>query len=133
VYAVDYGRARTGLAVLIAGVVLPLDPLLDGRWSALLGRLRALADEHGSGTVVLGLPLSASGKPTELSVEVEALASWLRAEGLVVVLETETGTTVEAIQHGMRDRRDGRLDSVAASVLLERYLAKSGQRGGSRA
>jgi RNase H-fold protein (predicted Holliday junction resolvase) len=103
---------------------------MDGRWSAVLGRLRALAVDHGSGTVVLGLPLSASGKPTELSIEVEALASWLRAEGLEVVLETETGTTAEALGQGMRDRRDGRLDSVAASVLLERYLARSGQPGG---
>lgn len=118
----DYGRVRTGIAALIGGLAIPLDPLVGEDWSGLLERMRALMSEHGEGPVVLGLPLSAFGRHTALSREVERLAAYLAGAGLDVVLESEVGTSAEARDAGVKDRRNGRFDSAAAAVLLKRHL-----------
>ncbi|OPL18967.1 MAG: hypothetical protein AVO35_03290 [Candidatus Aegiribacteria sp. MLS_C] len=132
---VDYGRSRTGFAVCLNGVVMPREPLLDSSWDRIAGRLLSMEEEAGPVTVVLGLPLSASGRPTELSREVEGLAGHLRERGFEVETVSEVGSSEEASDAsgnpGIRNRRgygngmghyDGRLDSMAAMVILKRYL-----------
>jgi len=122
--AVDYGRKRTGFAICLAGVVLPQNPLVDTTWTGIVRRIRTLQTEHGCGTVVLGLPLTSAGKPTELSSEVELLSAFLIREGFQVKLQRETGSTREAILNKPDDRRDGKQDSLAAAVILKRYLGQ---------
>lgn len=120
---VDYGRARTGFAVHLSGVVLPLDPMLNTTWEGIRKRLESIQGDSGRGPVALGLPLSASGRPTLLSREVEKLAEYLRERGFTVELVVETGTTAEAGRYTAEGgRRDGRLDSGAAMIILKRYL-----------
>ncbi|MFO8183443.1 MAG: RuvX/YqgF family protein [Candidatus Aegiribacteria sp.] len=120
---VDYGKARTGFALHMSGVVLPLEPMLNTTWEGIRERLESIHGESGRGTVVLGLPLSASGRPTQLSREVEGLAEFLRERGFSVDLVVETGSTAEAGRNtATGDRRDGRLDSMAAMIILKRYL-----------
>lgn len=120
----DYGKARTGFALHLSGVVLPLEPMLNTTWEGIRERLESIQVESGSGTVVLGLPLSASGRPTLLSREVEGLADFLRGRGFRVELVVETGSTAEAGSRSKEgSRRDGRLDSVAAMIILKRYLS----------
>jgi putative Holliday junction resolvase len=120
--AVDYGRKRTGFAVIVEGVVLPQEPLRQTTWSGISGRLAAMFAEFGPGTVVLGLPLSASGGETDLSGEVRELAGWLESEGFQVELLSEVRSTSEALELRPGDRRNGTTDSIAAAVLLRRYL-----------
>ncbi len=117
----DYGRERTGVAVMLAGVVVPQEPILRSTWTGILERLERLREEHGELLAVVGLPLTASGRRTELTGEVEALAAWLGERGVEVHLQDEVGTTAEAALMG-GDGRDGRLDSMAAAVILKRYL-----------
>ncbi len=121
--AVDYGRKRTGFAICLSGVVMPLDPLTDTTWNGIVKRLRQIHAENGAGTVIVGLPLTSGGKSTELSIEVEKLAEYLAKNGFSVKLVRETGSTVEADRVGRMNRlRDGRIDSLAAMVILKRYL-----------
>ncbi len=119
---IDYGRKRTGFAISISGVVMPLEPLSDTTWKKIDSRIHSIINEHGTSTVVLGLPLTAGGKETELSCEVEELADYLRNEGHIVELVRETGTTVEAQALRKNKRRDGKMDSIAAVIILKRYL-----------
>jgi len=118
---VDYGRRRTGLAMERQGVVLPLEPILASTWRKIAGRLSNLMEEEGELLVVLGLPLTASGRGTELSAEAEALAEFLIGRGFTVELQRETSSTLEADEL-RRGPRDGRTDSVAAALILKRFL-----------
>lgn len=122
--AIDYGRKRTGFAICLSGVVLPQDPLLNTTWTMIVQRIRTLQSKYDCGTVVLGLPLSFSGKPTELSNEVEQLAEYLGREGFEVELVREISSTKEAITQITDDRRDGKRDSLAAAIILKRYLGQ---------
>ena len=120
--AIDYGSVRTGLALCISQVVLPLEPLLRTTWSGIASRLEEVFSEYGQGLVVLGLPVSASGKPTALSEEVEKLGNWLTEKGFDVRFVNESCSTIEAREIRKGSRRDGRTDSLAAAILLKRYL-----------
>ncbi len=121
--AVDYGRNRTGFAICLVGVVLPLPPLTETTWNRVVDRLRHIQNENGTGRIILGLPLTAAGKPTELSDEVEKLSDYLEGRGFNVELVRETCSTAET-EGEIRDdhRRDGKRDSLAAMVILKRYL-----------
>lgn len=123
--AIDYGRKRTGFAICLSGVVLPQDPLTDTTWTMIVKRIRTLQSRYDCGTVVLGLPLTSSGKPTELSSEVEQLAEYLEREGFEIELMRETGSTKEAIMQKTNGSRDGKRDSLAAAIILKRYLGQA--------
>jgi putative transcription antitermination factor YqgF len=120
--AVDWGSKRVGIAVCISGVVVPQEPLLAPTPKRLAGRLREIARDYGPGRVVLGFPLAASGNRIPLCDEVEALAEKLREEGFEVHLQRETGTTLEARDLRGSHRRDGKTDSLAAAIVLKRFL-----------
>ncbi len=121
--AVDYGRNRTGFAICLAGIVLPLTPLTETTWNGIAGRLKHIQKENGTGTIILGHPLTAAGKPTELSDEVEKLSDYLENIGFVVELVRETCSTAETEGEARVNRqRDGKIDSLAAMIILKRYL-----------
>lgn len=122
---VDYGRARTGFALARDGVVIPLEPLRTGDWKSIRSRLLDLFDEHSAELAILGLPLTAGGRETELTSEVRRLAELLAEAGVPVEFCPESGTTLEAerLLAEIPSRGSGRMkDSVAAAVLLKRYL-----------
>jgi putative holliday junction resolvase len=121
--AIDYGRMRSGFAIYLSGIVLPLDPLVSSTWTGIAERLKSIRNEHGTLKVILGNPLSASGKPTELSDEVGKLAGYLVNSGFSVELVRETGSSAETeSDSGIYRQRDGRKDSLAAMIILKRYL-----------
>ncbi len=118
---VDYGRKKTGFAVFREGLVLPLDAVF-GTWSKIRGKLEELTGGEDDCKVVLGLPLSSTGKPTELSLEVEKLSEWLIESGYSVELINEVGSSAAAVLLlGKKDRK-GQVDSLAACEILKRYL-----------
>ncbi len=119
--AVDYGRRRTGIAVHIQGVVLPSEPV-RGTWKDILNRLDELRKRYGEVEVVLGHPLSALGKPTELSSEVEVLAERIKEMGFALHLVNEARSSREAVRLTGRKDRKGHVDSLAACEILKRYL-----------
>lgn len=117
----DYGRKKTGVAVFREGVVLPVDAVF-GSWGKIRSRLEELSARYEGIKIILGLPVSSSGKPTELSAEVELFSLWLSESGFVVELINEVGSTVAAMQLlGKKDRK-GRVDSLAACEILKRHL-----------
>ena len=121
--AVDYGRKRTGFAICISGIVLPLPPLTETTWDSIADRLKHIQNENGTGRIILGLPLTAAGKPTELSDEVKKLSCYLENKGFIVELVRETCSTIETESDArIYHRRDGKKDSLAAMVILKRYL-----------
>lgn len=121
VVGVDYGRKRTGLAAYLEGVVLPLEPV-QGGWENILDRIAELSERYCEISVVIGLPLSALGKTTELSGEVEQLAQKIREAGYLVELVNEARSSEEAQRlRGSKDRK-GHIDSVAACEILKRHL-----------
>lgn len=129
--ALDVGEARIGLAVGEEG-----SPFAFGRGylvrRGLEADLEAILDfvrREGLGKLVVGLPLRTDLKESPQARKVLPLVEALRARGVEVELLDERFTTRLAqrrLAHApKRVRKDkGRLDEMAAVVLLEGYLAR---------
>ena len=121
VLALDYGKARCGCAVSDPTGVLatPLEEVQAPASPRGLARLRELAGELEAERVVVGLPLSLSGRDSAQTVETREFAARLQAEvPLPVELYDERLTTRLAARTGGR----AGLDSRAAAHLLESWL-----------
>jgi putative Holliday junction resolvase len=131
VLALDYGSARCGCAVSDPTGVLatPLDPIAAPRTKRGLARLRSLVRQLGAERVVVGLPLSLSGRDSAQTVETRDFAAALQAAVAVPVeLYDERFTTRLAARTGGRASEDSR----AAAHLLESWLAAQPGDGGVR-
>ena len=123
VLALDYGSARCGVAVSdpTGTLATPLEPVLRPGTKKGFARVRSLVTELGAERVVLGLPLSLSGRDSAQTIETRAFAERLAAAVPVPVeLYDERFTTALALKAG----GSGSLDSRAAAVLLEEWLSR---------
>jgi putative Holliday junction resolvase len=127
---VDYGTKRIGLAVSSPlGTVHPrprrdrVTPEADLRF------LAALAAEEDVTAIVIGLPHHMDGARSDMEIEARAFAARLaKASGLPVFGTDERLTSQEAErilagQHKDPRQRKGRVDSAAACILLQDFLA----------
>ena len=131
ILAVDYGDARTGLAVCDAGELLarPVTVIQSHKMEEVLAQTAAAARSEGVGRIVVGNPINMNGTAGPRSELCQAFADRLRElSGLPVVLWDERSTTVSAI--GILNTTDTRgkkrkavVDAVAATLILESYLA----------
>ena len=123
VLALDYGRARTGVAVSdpTGQVARPLCVIERAATEAGLARLVELVRDEGIERVVVGLPLTLRGEHGEQAQETERFVESLRS-ALEVPVESfdERFTTDLADQSGARAPRD----AAAAAHLLSSYLTR---------
>ena len=131
IMALDYGDARTGVALsdLTGSIVGQTAVLPSRREDRLLEALEALVRDNEVGEVVMGYPRNMNGTEGPRAELYRAFAEKLSARlGMEVRLWDERRTTVEAHQilsehnyHGKK--RKNTVDAVAASLILEGYLA----------
>jgi putative holliday junction resolvase len=123
VLALDYGRARTGVAVSdpTGQVARPLCVVERAASEAGLARVAELVRAEGAERVVVGLPLTLRGEHGEQAQETERFAELLKA-ALDVPVESfdERFTTDLADQSGTKAPRD----AAAAAHLLSSYLTR---------
>ncbi|MGM9566184.1 Holliday junction resolvase RuvX [Evtepia sp.] len=130
IMAIDYGDARTGVALSdVTGLLAGQTFLVKSRKEAVvLEELAVLAQKQGAEELVLGYPKNMDGTVGPRAEKCVALAEKLRERtGLPVVLWDERRTTVDAHrilgEQGVRAKnRKDKIDSVAATLILEGYL-----------
>ena len=124
VVALDFGAARTGVAVSDATGTLarPVGIVEKAGTPAGLDRLVAVVGEHEAELVLVGLPLTLRGERGEQARATEAFVEALRTR-LAIPVETydERFTTTLAQQTGGRAPED----AVAAAHLLQGWLERA--------
>ncbi len=129
VMAIDYGDARTGIAISDAtGSIVGTTTVIHSRnRAATADAIVRLAREHGAERIVMGLPKNMNGTEGSRAALYREFATELEQKlEQPIILWDERRTTVEAHQilsgyHGKR--RKNTVDAVAASLILEGYLA----------
>jgi putative Holliday junction resolvase len=128
VLAVDVGRRRIGLAGCdpLGLTVTPLPPLRRGRFPVDLETITTLVQQRRIQALVVGLPLDASQQPTEQAYHCRRYGERLaRSLKLPLALVNEHASSWAAGErHGLHGDRSGALDSAAAALLLEQWLAE---------
>ena len=137
IMAIDYGDARTGVAVSDAtGLLAGYTTVIRSREpETVAAELARLAKEHGVEELVMGFPRNMDGTEGPRAEKCRAFAGAVEAAcGLRPVLWDERRTTVEAhaiLHAGGRKMKQHKknVDAVAASLILEGYLTFRRSRG----
>ena len=130
VIAIDFGDARTGIAVSDLTGTLAGEALTIQEWntSRLAQRIAFLAREKEADRLVLGLPKNMDGTEGPRAEKVRQFAELLKAEcDLPVIFWDERRSTIEAHDilraNGKKEKKHrAAVDAVAASLLLEGFL-----------
>ena len=129
VLALDYGRARTGVAVsdLTGTLARPLGVVENARSGSGLARIAELVRSEQPDRVVVGLPLTLRGTRGQQALETQRF---------VEALEAAVDVPVESFDERFTTRLAGRTpdgavsatDARAAAHLLASYLEWAGRR-----
>lgn len=135
VMGVDFGDARTGIAIsdLLCSIVGSTTVIHSRRMDKTVEQIVELIQQHDVGELVVGLPKNMDGTEGPRAQLCREFAGLLEEKsGLPVKMWDERRTTVEAHQilsdhnyHGKK--RKNTVDAVAASLILEGYLAFRGR------
>ena len=150
--AVDYGRARIGLALADTETRMarPLSTIDRVNRNEDMRRMRELVREHNVKQIVIGLPLRLDGTHGEMAEEAERFAQRVRKQiGVPVEMVDERLTSWEAERlleevqgrfiheenlTGSKKSKSGQrkmsVDAVAAAVILKEYLDHQEQTAG---
>lgn len=131
VMGIDYGDARTGIAVsdLLCSIVGTTTVIHSRNADKTLAEITRLVKESDVGQIVMGLPKNMDGSEGARAQLCREFAGRVEeATGLPVAMWDERRTTVEAHNilsehnyHGKK--RKNTVDAVAAALILEGYLA----------
>lgn len=129
ILACDVGLKRIGLAQCTQGIVLPLPAIVRKNRNQASRELSALLVKKQIEVLVVGLPSGGQAQHQDMIVRIKHFVGLVAFDGQIVYVD-EDYTSQEALEdlaHLGREARalaqkDGRLDSLSACYILERYL-----------
>lgn len=135
IMGIDYGDARTGVAIsdLLCSIVGSTAVVRSRNTEKAVADIVDLVRQNDVGQIVVGLPRNMDGSEGPRAALCREFAATLEAAtGVPVTMWDERRTTVEAhnilSQHNYHGKkRKETVDAVAASLILEGYLAFHGR------
>ena len=134
IVALDIGDVRIGVAVSdpTRTIASPVGVITPVGWGPDTRKIKEICDRYETALVVSGLPLNMDGSEGFQAAKVRDLCAQLTKAGLTVVFQDERLSTVtaeDALLEGNVSRADrkGKVDKVAAAIILEQYLHEHGK------
>jgi putative Holliday junction resolvase len=123
--AIDLGLKRIGLAYSAhKDIVTPLPAIMRENRNQASSDVKKVIEEWEIDEVVIGIPIGGSSED-EMRRRVEHFMKLVDFDGLVHY-QDEANSSLEAedlIKGDMRHIKDGRIDSISAMIILQRYLS----------
>lgn len=130
IIGIDYGQKRIGLAMSDPlGITSQPLPFLPND-SKIFHTLEKMVRENQVQEIVVGLPITMKGTPSEMTTEVEKFASKLQEfVEIPIFLQDERLSTMESEKilisaDVSRAKRKEVRDSMSASIILQDYLER---------
>ena len=121
--AIDIGLKRIGIAIcLTSDIVTPLQAILRKNRNQASRDTLNILKEWEIDTLIVGYPKSSE----EMQRRIKHFLNLLEFEG-EIIYQNEDMSSIEAeemTKGEIKHKRDGRIDSIAAKIILERYLSK---------
>jgi len=119
--SIDVGLKRIGLAINLTGnVVSPLSAILRKNRNQAVNEVNIFLKEWEIDKLIVGFPSSSENMQKRILHFVNLLKLDIPYE-----FQEENLSSIEAqdsIKGNIKYKRDGRIDSLAAKIILERYL-----------
>ncbi len=126
IIAIDLGLKRIGLALSVgAGIVTPLPAIERKNRNQAANDVKKVLNEYEATTVVIGIPMGSTTED-EMRRRVAHFMNLVEFNGEIAYQdESHSSQEAEALMKGeIRYKRDGRIDSLSAKIILERYLTQ---------
>jgi putative Holliday junction resolvase len=131
ILGVDYGSVRVGLSVSdpLGLIAQPIEAFRNDE--SLFVNLVQVSTRENVTLIVVGMPFNLKGQKAKKAKEVQMFIERLKNElGIEILTWDERFTTAIANQTMLamgtkkkeRQKKDGRIDSMAAAVMLQGYL-----------
>jgi len=121
---IDIGLKRIGLAICLQGdIVTPLPAILRKNRNQASNDVLNTLNEWEIDTLVVGYPSASE----DMQKRIKHFVNLLEFDKEVIFQE-ENMSSIEAedlMKGDIKYKRDGRVDSLAAKIILERYLSKN--------
>ena len=121
IIAIDVGLKRIGVAYTPnKSVVVPLPAIIRKNRNQAAREVEKVLKDYKADTLVVGLPMTNE----EMQIRIKHFISLLNFDGKIeFVDESYTSTIVENEMKGkIKYKRDGRVDSLVAKTLLEKFI-----------
>ena len=124
IIAIDLGLKRIGLAYSAdPNFVTPLNAVERKNRNQASAEVKEVIKEWSAEAVVIGIPIGGSSED-EMRRRVAHFMNLVDFEG-PVYYQDESHSSIEAqdsMKGFMKQKKDGRIDSLAAKIILERWL-----------
>jgi len=122
---IDVGLKRIGMAICLDGsIVIPQDAILRKNRNQAARDVNTFLKEWEIEKLIVGLPKDAVSSE-EMERRIKHFVSLLKLE-IAIDYQDEQSSSIEAkelTQGIFRHKKDGKIDSIAAKIILERYLS----------
>lgn len=124
IIAIDLGLKRIGLALSYGNtLVTPLPAIERKNRNQAANDVKKVLNEYEATTVVVGIPMGSTTED-EMRRRVAHFMNLVEFGGEIAYQdESHSSQEAEELMKGdIRYKRDGRIDSLSAKIILERYL-----------
>ncbi|MBZ7954575.1 Holliday junction resolvase RuvX [Campylobacter sp. W0018] len=121
--ALDVGLKRIGVALCIDKIALPLDAVIRKNRNQAATEIKKILQEYDISLLIVGIPKGGLSED-EMQRRIQHFVSLLEFEKEVIYVD-ESGTSKEALkfQRTNTRKKDGKLDSLAAFIMIRDYFA----------
>ena len=121
--SIDVGLKRIGVAICVgSNIVTPKDPILRKNRNQAARDVNTFLKEWDIKKLIVGFPSSSD----DMQKRIKHFVNLLELE-IPYEFQEENMSSIEAedmMKGQIKYKRDGRVDSIAAKIILERYLSK---------
>lgn len=122
---IDIGLKRIGVAVCLqSDIILPQNAIIRKNRNQAANDIDKFLSKWQIDTLIVGLPKGGSSSD-EMERRIKHFVSLLKFSG-EIFYQNEYGSSLEAkemMQGVTKQRKDGKIDSLAAKIILERWLS----------
>jgi len=124
--SIDVGLKRIGVAICLnSDIVIPQNAILRKNRNQAARDVNLFLKEWEIEKIIVGLPLDARNSE-EMERRIKHFVSLLGLS-IPIIYQDEQSSSIEAkelTQGVFRHTKDGKIDSIAAKIILERFLSR---------
>ncbi|KAA6225343.1 MULTISPECIES: Holliday junction resolvase RuvX [unclassified Campylobacter] len=122
ILSLDIGLKRIGLALGVNNIATPLTAIIRKNRKQAASEIKNIIKEYEISTLLIGFPKGGNSEK-EMTLRIKHFVSLLEFNGQII-FKDESFTSKEALtlKQFKSKKKDGKLDSLAALVLLRDYL-----------
>ena len=127
---IDYGERRIGLALSdpLGIIAKPLKVIDRKKTTDFISEILDTSEENKANIIVVGLPLSLSGKQSKQTEVVQKFIEKLAQLGKIPVIPVDERLSSVSAKKSLQEQgvktghEKGRVDETAAAIILQEYL-----------